>query len=431
MQVMARLAACALVILAPLTVGVALGPPIAPGILPLYVQAVVYLSDVPAMVLLLAAGVSALRERRAPTAPLAAPFTAALFALAALGLVTSALALSPPLAAYSALRWLLASGVAWALVRARISPTTVATALCVGLALQVAVGVAQVLVQSPLGLPGERALPPFHPAAAIVATGTAHWLRAYGLTFHPNVLGGFLCVGILLALPLLDRLALRLLWWLLWCGLLLTFSRSAWLATGLTLPVAVAWLVCQRPALRWPLGWALAGVAVLAGGGAVLLAPQVATRLAPLTASIGTGGAPEPAEHLSLAQRVDMARAALVAIRENPLAGVGAGNFPLEMRRQGAGSTPQYVHDVPLLLAAEVGVLGGAVWTAAWLAGIAALVAGWRRLSPEAVAALAAWCAIGVIGLFDSYPWALEAGRLLTAVTVGLVDSARAAPRDG
>ena len=60
-----------------------------------------------------------------------------------------------------------------------------------------------------------------------------------------------------------------------------------------------------------------------------------------------------------------------------------------------------------------------------------ALAIGWRRLPPAAVSALSAWCAIGVIGLFDSYPWSLQAGRLLTALTVGLVDRSRSAlPND-
>jgi O-antigen ligase len=122
-----------------------------------------------------------------------------------------------------------------------------------------------------------------------------------------------------------------------------------------------------------------------------------------------------------------MASAALAAIRERPLTGVGAGNFPLEMLRQRTATIPQYVHNVPLLLAAEVGLLGGFIWIGAWMAGGIALTAGRRRrVSPESVAALAAWCAIGVIGLFDSYPWSLQAGRLLTAVTLGLLDRSRA-----
>ena len=119
-----------------------------------------------------------------------------------------------------------------------------------------------------------------------------------------------------------------------------------------------------------------------------------------------------------------MVRTAMVAIREHPIVGVGAGNFPLEMLRQ-RSRTPQYVHNVPLLLASEIGMLGGLIWTAAWLVGIGALVRRRRHLTPDGVAALAAWFAIGIIALFDCYPWSLQAGRLLTVLTLALVDRAR------
>jgi O-antigen ligase len=426
---MARYAAYALVVLAPLTVFAPLGPPLAGGIVPFYVQAVAELSDAAALLLILAS-LFARRERPASPATLRAPFTGALLMLAALGLVTSPFALSPPLAAYSALRWLLSAGVAWALVRAEVSAAAVATAFSIGLVAQAAIGTMQVLAQSPLGLPGELMLPASHPGAVVVTVGATRFLRACGLTFHPNVLGGFLCVGILFALPRLDRLALRVVWWILWLGLLLTFSRSAWLAIALTLPVAATWLFVHRPAWRGSFVASLAGAALGAVVAAAVLAPQLATRLTPVVAALGGSATPEPVEQGSIDERVEMARSAMTAIAANPLTGVGAGNFPLEMRRQHSRVGAQYVHDVPLLLAAEVGFLGGIVWSAAWLAGVVVLTAGWRRLSPTAVSALAAWCAIGVIGLFDCYPWSLPAGRLLTALTLGLVDRARLEGRD-
>ncbi|MGH7289758.1 MAG: hypothetical protein ACREJT_01010, partial [Myxococcota bacterium] len=164
---MARYAAYVLVVLAPLTVFVPLGPPLVPGIVPFYVQAVAELSDAPALLLILVC-LLAPRERPASLVLLRAPFTCALLLLAALALVTSPFALSPPLAAYSALRWLLAAGVAWALVRARVSAAAVATALSIGLVAQVAVATVQILAQSPLGLPGELALPVSGSGASVV-----------------------------------------------------------------------------------------------------------------------------------------------------------------------------------------------------------------------------------------------------------------------
>ena len=211
---------------------------------------------------------------------------------------------------------------------------------------------------------------------------------------------------------------------LLWIGLFLSFSRSAWLAAGLALPVAVIGVARRRPVLRRSLTAALAAVAILACTGAMLFAPQLATRLSPLIASIGATTAVPTHERLSLRYRVSMARIALAAIAAHPVAGIGAGNFPLEMQRRGERS-PQYVHNVPLLLAAEVGLLGGALWVAACLAGMVGLAMSWRRGSAETIAVLSAWLAIGVMSLFDSYPWSLQAGRVLTAIVVGLADRAQ------
>jgi hypothetical protein len=90
------------------------------------------------------------------------------------------------------------------------------------------------------------------------------------------------------------------------------------------------------------------------------------------------------------------------------------------MRQSGTPVPPQYVHNVPLLLGAEIGVAGAIAWLWLWLAPI------WlfrRRLAaaPWVAALLAAWLALGIIGLFDSYPWGLNAGLMLYALLLGLL----------
>jgi hypothetical protein len=106
-------------------------------------------------------------------------------------------------------------------------------------------------------------------------------------------------------------------------------------------------------------------------------------------------------------------------IGERPLAGVGAGNFSLAMRGANQAAEPQPVHNVPLLLAAEVGVLGGVFWYWLWLA--PGLMAGpLLREGPTWPVVLAlAWFAVGLVGLWDHYPWALNSGRLLSASLLG------------
>ena len=69
----------------------------------------------------------------------------------------------------------------------------------------------------------------------IVETLGGRWLRSYGSLPHPNILGGFLCAGLLGVIYLLSIIRKKGRWWL-WLslvlvaqGLVLSFSRSAWL----------------------------------------------------------------------------------------------------------------------------------------------------------------------------------------------------------
>ena len=55
-----------------------------------------------------------------------------------------------------------------------------------------------------------------------------------------------------------------------------------------------------------------------------------------------------------------MNRVALNVIATHPLLGIGAGASPLATQR--AGMTPNYPHNVALMLGAEVGVAGGLLW---------------------------------------------------------------------
>jgi hypothetical protein len=403
----------ALALLLPLAVFWPIGRSPEPAVPDVYVRPALYLSDL--------AGVASLLATLARRQLFAAPRPwgregALLAALVALAFLTAPAALSPALAIYTGLRWLLVLGVYWALARNDGPAETWVAIFVTGLGLHVCLGMAQVLAQGPLGLPGEAALPSHEFGAAILTVGERHWLRAYGLTFHPNVLGGCLAIGLLLALPLLDRFWARSLWWLLGVGLFLSFSRSAWLATGLVLPPLSGWLAWRRPDLRRPLAATLGGAALIllvAGG---LLAGQLVSRLRPLATTT---------ESRSLQERGQLIGLALDVVVERPLTGVGAGNFALAVQRVDALADPQPVHYVPLLLAAEVGLVGGAIWFCLWLAPCLALGNWPRGACPWPVVLGAAWFAWGLIGLWDSHPWALNSGLLLSAALLGLIGRAR------
>lgn len=359
---------------------------------------------------LLAGGLLSWRSfRYAP----AARFLPPLLALLALGLLTAPLALLPTLAWFTALSWAASLAVYLVLTQTAVPPERLVAVLLAGLVVQSLVGLAQFALGRPLGLPGELPLGPGHPLAPLVTAPDGQtWLRAYGLTVNPNALGGFLAVGILLALPLLRNPWARVAWWLLWAGVLATMSRSAWLALLVAAPVAIGWLAYRRPELRAALRSAALGLGVFALLGALALAGPILVRLDPQAS---------PVERGSIDSRVSTARLALGAIAERPLAGVGAGNFPLLMAAGGQGGVLSHAHNAVLQLAAEVGVLGGAIWLWIWLVPALWLWRGRHALSPWAVAAGTAWLAMGLINLFDAYFWVLDAGRLMTMLVLALL----------
>lgn len=114
-------------------------------------------------------------------------------------------------------------------------------------------GIAQFSFQADLGqyLLGETQLVPGQPG---LATFSVHkFFRAYGPYPHPNILGGLLALGLLLLIrhaALLRLAPVRYLFWLLTLASVLTFSRSAWLASGLAITSLLGQDQLSRT-LRW------------------------------------------------------------------------------------------------------------------------------------------------------------------------------------
>ncbi|MHB0875049.1 MAG: O-antigen ligase family protein [Anaerolineae bacterium] len=403
------------VLVAPWALSWPIGPLTVPLSTSFYMRPALYVSDI-ALGAILLARLARGSRRSGPHRP---AITFAFAALVGLAVATVPTAAMPSVAAYHALRWGLAFALYLALVMAEVSGDRVATALLLGLAVQVVVGVAQVWKQGPLGLPGEMALPAGEPGAAYIPMLGLRWLRAYGLTSHPNVFGGFLAVAMILALPRVQRWRWRTVWWLLWVGLVLTFSRSAWLALAAGLTLYVVWQITHRRARLRELATTLIPPVLVTVALVAAMPWSVEGRL--LLSDY-------PAERRSVTERSGLASMALQSIARHPVTGVGAGNSPLVPYLQGSAVPPQPVHDVTLLLAEEVGVAGGVCWLVLWLAPGVALLRRRRTLDPMTVSVIAAWLALGVAGLFDHYPWALNSGRSLSVVLLALVSHSLSVP---
>lgn len=304
--------------------------------------------------------------------------------------------------------------------------------LAVIVAGQSLVAIGQFLLQRNLGLAslGEPTLNPMIEGTSVLVANDQPWLRAYGLTGHPNALGALLAVLLLALLPAV----LRARGWCRWAlmvtlllgltGLLFSFSRNAWLAFGGgLLALAIAARASRQSEAPTPQGTrtqlvTLAIVAVTAVAVFLLFATYrdlIASRLFHLDI---------PVEATSLSERQRDAAIAVDLIGQHPW-GVGAGNYPVAGRELDPAA--RTVHNVPLLAAAELGLPG--LLLLVWL-GLAPFVRladkkedvpWYRTYQPRWTLTVAAapWVALLLLGLFDVSIWLTSSWQ--AAVVLGLL----------
>ena len=294
--------------------------------------------------------------------------------------------------------------------------------------IQGGVGVAQFVLQRNLGLAalGELALNPEVRGVSVLMTEEGQrWLRAYGLTGHPNLLAALLTLLLLLLLlDLPKQHGVRRALLVGVCGvgvlgLLATVSRAAWLAFGVGLVVWTlgTWLessargsnASRRPSrsLARQAAWVL--VPIAAGAAFVVFyGRRLATRFFDLNTAV---------EAWSLFERLRDVRIAWTLIWDHPWTGVGLGNYLASARQ--IDRSAWVVHNVPLLVTAEMGMLGGVLWLWLGLAPIVAAIRGWMAGRRELVSQLAPWVALLTIGLFHGLPWINTGWR--TAILLALL----------
>lgn len=136
------------------------------------------------------------------------------------------------------------------------SPVWVIVPIALQIIIQVPVAIGQSLAQSSLGLQifGEHLLNPQILGTSIIPIDGIRFLRAYGLSDHPNILGGSIAFSliILFAVVLYGKKRLPLfastLLLISFPALMLTLSRSAWLSFGL---VTILLVISEAFAKKW------------------------------------------------------------------------------------------------------------------------------------------------------------------------------------
>ena len=282
----------------------------------------------------------------------------------------------------------------------------VALVFIAAMSLQAALGIYQFLSQSSFGNRwlGLVAHPVWLPGAAVLENTAGRFLRAYGSLPHPNILGGYLVIGLILLVVFrwsnspLKQSFFWPLYSLFLTALFFTFSRSAWLA----------WL-----ASFFLLGYRkkqliIATLAVFLFYSA-LFYPLLISRVVVI----------DRLELVSKAERMSQYHEAWQLIKKNPWLGTGAGQYTLALHRLFPEKSVwqlQPVHNIFVLALAEWGIIGLALLGLIFLKFFsffskAARRVNWLLLTP-----------LIIIGLFDHYLLSLWSGNILIAAAIGLLD---------
>jgi len=262
----------------------------------------------------------------------------------------------------------------------------------------------------------------------VIETASGRWLRAYGALPHPNMLAGFLVVCLLVLVgffisrsmykrkKLFSIILITASLVIMTFGLILTFTRSAWLVFGLMLLILLAVSIWQKD--KWRLKIISTAIVwiLLVTIGSVFLLPDIwQVRL--------TGGR---LEAKSASERINYYSQAKDLINDYWYQGTGIGSYTAGLYNRDITLDAweyQPVHNIYVLAAAEVGIFGGIIFL---------LIIGkfFHSLAKHNFYKLKndnwflifslSFLSLLVIGLFDHYLWSLSFGLLFFWLVLGI-----------
>jgi len=249
---------------------------------------------------------------------------------------------------------------------------------------------------------------------SVVETSAGRTLRAYGLFSHPNIFGGYLVIALISALWLLEgrskNIIANLAVIILPATLLISFSRSAWIALALALSILLAFW--QRKKIEIPVRPIIMIISVVfLISSSIFFRDQIMTRL---TFS-------QRLETKSVEERVVGVASLKDVVAINPITGVGPRGYTLALSKLDPYKPAwdyQPVHNLFLLILAEIGFVGLAAFIAL-LIKTGKPVWGWLGDS-KGWYAIAIFSAFLVIGLLDHYLWTFWSGLALVSLATAL-----------
>ncbi len=321
-------------------------------------------------------------------------------------------------------------GLFWLVQRVNFSWPKLGVAMASAGVIQASLGIVQFFTQRVIASKwlGLAAHQPGQLGDSVIATIEGRYLRAYGAFPHPNALGGFLVICLIILIGFLftlytDRKAniIKILLAVLSLivvsyGLILTFSRTAWLAFGLAFLCLLGISLWHRHQYRLKLLAEVASWMVILVLMTFALVPDIwVTRIAAET----------PLEKQSMEQRADYYVQSRDLFLDHWYQGVGLGDYTgalYDRDTTRAAWDYQPVHNIYVLAATEVGLFGGLLFAAIAIQFFQLVLRQLRRefskynwLIVWAIAVVA----VLLLGLFDHYIWTLSSGMFLFWLAIG------------
>ena len=318
----------------------------------------------------------------------------------------------------------------YSLVRsANISLASIAIPWVVAGCIQAVLGIVQfagqeVISSSWLGMAHHA---PENLGDSVVENADVRWLRAYGSFAHPNLLGFHLAASLVFTFWLLGRVREK---WhsifliaasaLLASGLFFTFSRESWLG----LLVGAVGVLCALIFFRSERGAIASSDSSRVSGGvvafvacAIAVSILSAAHWEPLSARLGFAGV-QRLETRSISERLGGFAQGVTVFGERIFTGTGIGQYTkvlfendVKKKSYQPWFSYQPVHNMLLLVAAELGIAGGLIF----FAFIAAVFIGSGLVFPPGSLIIL----VLVAGVFDHFLWSLAPGILMFWVAVG------------
>lgn len=258
------------------------------------------------------------------------------------------------------------------------------------------------------------------------------WLRAYGSFDHPNILGGYMAISIIVLIwyfinkdkrnrqkkseynieNLIKNIFIYIFFIIYFLAMFFSFSRSAWIGLVVGIICLLFLAVIKKDFLAQNNILKLLFVGILLSG---LMYSSFGNLVQARFAGKGR------LERISLNERINANIQAWNMIKKNWFLGVGAGNFTQALRMETTQEKPGYyyqpVHNTYLLIWSELGLVGAL----AFIGFLVLIAVKFIKDKKDSKYLLSAFSALIVMMFFDHWWWSLHFGIIFLFFAFSLI----------